>query len=363
MRPNILVAGHGMVGNKLVEALVRKGATRTFDIVVVGEESHRAYDRVHLSRLFEGAAPEELDLVDPEVAADPALTILNGERVVSLDRNARVATTDTGRRIDYRYAVVATGSEAFVPPVPGRDLPGCFAYRTIDDVAAIRAWASGRAHGVVVGGGLLGLEAANALRACGLATEVVEMAGWLMPAQVDQAGGELLTRRVRDLGLAVHPATTVVAVEAGADGAVEAVQLAPVGDPGSTARLATEMVVFAAGIRARDELGRSSGLEVGPRGGIVVDDRGRTSDPAVFAVGECALAHGRIFGLVAPGYQMARVVAETICGGDASFDGADTPTRLKLLGVDVASFGDSHGRTPARPPSPSPTRWLRSTSV
>ena len=345
-RPVVLVVGHGMVGNKVLESLVHRGATRTFDIVVAGEERHPAYDRVHLSRLFEGATPGDLDITDPEVLADPAVRVLTGDPVVALDRDARVATTASGRRIRYRWAVLATGSEAFVPPVPGRDLPGCFAYRTVDDVAAMRAWAAGRAHGVVVGGGLLGLEAANALRACGLATEVVEMAGWLMPAQVDEAGGELLVRRIRDLGLAVHPATTVASVEAGPDGSVEAVHLAPAGDPSATARLTTEMVVFAAGIRPRDQLARDSGLEVGPRGGIVVDERTRTSDPAILAVGECALAHGRIFGLVGPGYQMARVAAETICGGDASFTGGDPPTRLKLLGVDVACFGDSHGRTP-----------------
>ena len=342
-RPVILVAGYGMVGHKLVDALVRRGATRTWDIVVAGEEPVPAYDRVHLSRLFEGTA----DLTLPgDAAADPAVTVLTGERIVRLDRRDRVAVTAGGRRLPYDVAVLATGSSAFVPPVPGRDTAGCFAYRTVADVEAIRRWAAGRAHGVVVGGGLLGLEAANALRALGLATEVVELAPWLMPAQVDEAGGEVLGRRIRDLGLAVHPATTVAAVTAGADGTVEGVDLAPAGDPSRRGRLATEMVVFAAGIRPRDELARECGLDVGERGGVVVDDRCRTSDESIYAIGECALAGGRIHGLVAPGSQMARVVAETICGGDARFDPAETPTKLKLLGVDVASFGDAHARTP-----------------
>ncbi|MGH9122163.1 MAG: nitrite reductase large subunit NirB [Acidimicrobiales bacterium] len=334
-----------MVANKLVEHLVRRGATDRLDVVVVGEEPRSAYDRVHLSALFGGTSREELDLTDPSVVSDPGVTVLRGERVTSLDRSAHVATTDSGRSLHWDLAVLATGSSAFVPPVPGRDLRGCFVYRTLDDVDQIGRWAVGRAHGVVVGGGLLGLEAANALRSCGLATEVVELAGWLMPTQVDQAGGHLLARRIRDLGLTVHTATTVTAVEGCADGSVEAVRLAPVGSPDDDARVVTEMVVFAAGIRPRDELARECGLEVGGRGGVVVDSACVTSDPSVMAIGECALAEGRIHGLVSPGYQMARVVADRICGASSVFDGRDTPTRLKLLGVEVASFGDVHAAT------------------
>lgn len=335
-----------MVGNKLVEALVRRGATRTWDVIVVGEETRPAYDRVHLSRLFDGSGPEDLDLRDADVFGDPAVTAFTSERVVGIDRRRKQVWTDAGRRLDYAALVLATGSVPYVPPVPGRDLPGCFVYRTVDDVEAIRRWARGRHHGVVVGGGLLGLEAANALRSCGLATEVVEYAPWLMPAQVDETGGELLGRRIEELGVVVHTATTVASIQPGGDGAVDSVSLAPSSDPRQEARLGTEMVVFAAGIRPRDELARACGLDIGPKGGVVVDDRCRTDDPAVFAVGECALAGGRIHGLVSPGYQMARVVAETICGGDSRFEAALTPTKLKLFGVDVASFGDAHAQAP-----------------
>lgn len=345
-RPVLAVVGHGMVGHKVVDALVRRGATRTWDVVVVGEEAQAAYDRVHLSSLFEGSAPDDLALGDPEVTGDPAVSFVTGDRVASIDRQAQLLVTASGREVRYDLAVLATGSFPFVPPVPGHELPGCFVYRTIDDVGAIRGWANGREHGVVVGGGLLGLEAANALRSCGLATEVVEFAPRLMPAQVDQAGGDLLRQRIEALGVAVHTSTSVAAVRAGGDGAVDGVDLAPVDGEGSTERLATEMVVFAAGIRPRDDLARACGLEVGTRGGVVVDEQCRTSDPSIYAIGECALAHGRIYGLVAPGYQMARVVAETVCGGDARFEGGDTPTKLKLLGVDVASFGDAHARAP-----------------
>ncbi|MGH9076121.1 MAG: nitrite reductase large subunit NirB [Acidimicrobiales bacterium] len=345
-RPRIVVLGHGMVGHKVVESLARRRATRIWDITVVGEESHAAYDRVHLSALFDGSSAADLALGDPGAAPDPAITVLSGERAVSLDRATRTVVTDSGRRLGYDLVVLATGSVPFVPPVPGRELPGCFVYRTIDDVEAIRSWAAGRHHGVVVGGGLLGLEAANALRSCGLATEVVEFAPRLMPAQVDETGGDVLRRRIEAVGLVVHTATTVTAVAAGPDGAVESVTLAPSQEPAATARLATDMVVFAAGIRPRDDLARGAGLEFGERGGIAVDDRCRTSDPSIFAVGECALVEGRIYGLVSPGYQMARVVAESICGGDARFAGGETPTKLKLLGVDVASFGDAHARAP-----------------
>ncbi|MBO0728739.1 MAG: nitrite reductase large subunit [Acidimicrobiaceae bacterium] len=345
-RSQVLVVGHGMVGNRVLEALVHSGATRTWDVTVVGEERPTAYDRVHLSRLFEGAEPADLNLLDPDVAKEPAVNLVTSERVVHIDRNRHVATTKSGREFRFDVAVLATGSSAFVPPVPGHQLPGCFVYRTVDDVAAIRAWAAGRSHGVIVGGGLLGLEAANALRHCGLATEVVEIAPHLMPLQVDETGGGLLRRRIEDLGLVVHTGTVLVSVVAGGDGAVDGVELAPVGEQSARARLATEVVIFAAGIRPRDELARNCGLDVGERGGIVVDERCRTSDPTIYAIGECALAGGRIHGLVAPGYQMARVAADDICGGAATFSAGDTPTRLKLLGVDVASFGDVQATTP-----------------
>jgi nitrite reductase (NADH) large subunit len=340
----MVIVGHGMVGHKLIDAMIRRGATRVWDIVVLGEEPRGGYDRVRLSSLFDGLGIADLALQGVDVGSDPAVTVKATERVAAIDRGARTVRTATGRDYPYDIAVLATGSVPFVPPVAGRDLPGSFVYRTVDDVDAIRSWASGRQHGVVVGGGLLGLEAAGALRSCGVATEVVEFAPRLMPAQVDEGGGEVLRRRIEAMGLVVHTSTALSAVLAGVDGAVEAVTLERVGDQGDGERLTTEMVVFAAGIRPRDDVARSAGLEVGDRGGVVVDSACRTSDPNIFAIGECALADGRIYGLVAPGYQMARVVADTVCGGDASFSGGDTPTKLKLLGVEVASFGDAHAR-------------------
>jgi nitrite reductase (NADH) large subunit len=242
--------------------------------------------------------------------------------------------------------VLATGSYPFVPPVEGRDRPGVFVYRTLEDLAAIDGWArrDETATGVVIGGGLLGLEAANALQTLGLETHVVEVAPHLMPAQLDEGGAEVLRARIEDLGVTVHTgtATSVIAGDGdNGDGPVSHLEFADGG------RLDAQIVVFSAGIRPHDELARSSGLEVGERGGIVVGDDLRTSDPHISAIGECALHGGRIYGLVAPGYRMAEVVAAQLADEDAArFEGADLGTKLKLLGVDVACFGDHKGTGP-----------------
>lgn len=339
-RRRLLVVGHGMVGHHLVTTLVTAGALGTWDITVVGEEPRLAYDRVGLSRLFAGTPAEELDLVDASLLDLPGLTFATGEEVVALDRDGRTATTSLGRRLGWDAAVLATGSVPFVPPLEGCDATGCFVYRTPEDVAAIREYASGRRSAVVIGGGLLGLEAAGGLRSIGLETHVVEFAPRLMPVQLDPEGGAVLRRRIEDLGVEVHTDARARAAVIGAGGAVRALSFE------DGAELPCDLIVFSAGIRPRDDLARSCGLTVHERGGIVVDDGCRTSDPAVFAIGECAVAAGRVWGLVAPGYQMARVAADRILDGDATFTGADLSTKLKLLGVDVASVGDAHGTGP-----------------
>jgi NAD(P)H-nitrite reductase large subunit len=254
-------------------------------------------------------------------------------------------TTASGAVFAYDALILATGSYPFVPPVPGHDAAGAFVYRTVEDVRAIKDFAAGRKAGAVVGGGLLGLEAAGALRAMGLETHVVEFAPRLMSAQVDEGGGQALLSHISALGVTVHAATCTEAVETGEDGTVYALVLAK-GDDLSA--LPVDLVVFAAGVRARDRLGREAGLACGERGGIKVDEFCRTEDPAIYAIGECAqTADGRVYGLVAPGYAMAETVADHVLGGQpAPFRGADLSTRLKLLGVEVASFGDAFGATP-----------------
>ena len=338
-RRHIIVVGHGMVGHRFVESLVERGVTEVCDVTVIGEETRAAYDRVHLTSVFNGSDPASLDLVTPGFFDGDGLALVTGEEVVAIDRAERKVTTDAGSVLAYDRLVLATGSTPFVPPVDGWDAPGCFVYRTLDDVEAIRAWASaeGRRVGAVVGGGLLGLEAADALRRLGLETHVVEFAPRLMSVQIDDGGGRMLKQSVEALGLHVHVSAQVTQVTT-IDGVAAGLQLA------DGSEIAADIVVFAAGVRPRDALARTAGLELGARGGIVVDDALGTSDPSIDAIGECALHEGRLYGLVAPGYLMADALADRIAErGTAGFRGAELSTQLKLLGVDVASFGDSHG--------------------
>lgn len=313
-----------MVGHHLVRTLTERGGD--WRVVVLAEEPRPAYDRVALSSYVDGWDADKLSL--PPVDVETRL----GDKVVEIDRAARKVVTAQGFVQDYDALVLATGSYPFVPPVSGHDRAHCFVYRTIDDLDAIRA--HGGASGVVIGGGLLGLEAANALRLMGVRPQVVELAPRLMPLQVDEGGGALLRREILRLGLDVHCGVSVSGVE---DDRV-------VLSDGS--ELPADIVVFSAGVRPRDDLARTFGLEVGERGGIVVDDGCRTSDESIYAIGECACVGGRVYGLVAPGYAMAEVVADRLLGGDKKFRTADTSTKLKLLGVDVASFGDAHATSP-----------------
>jgi nitrite reductase (NADH) large subunit len=336
-RRTLVVAGNGMVGHKLVETLLERGANAEWDVVVFGEESRPAYDRVGLSSFFAGTTPEELSLVKP--GAYDGIDVRLGDPIAAIDRDAATVSSASGSVVAYDALVLATGSYPFVPPLPGHDLAGCFVYRTIDDLELIRAYASGRRVGAVVGGGLLGLEAANALHTLGLETHVVEFAPRLMPVQVDDGGSAALRSRIEELGVAVHTSMQTTELVAGPEGAVAAMSFAEGDD------LEVDMVVFSAGIRPRDELARTCGLEVGERGGVVVDDACQTSDPRIYAIGECAVAAGRVWGLAAPGYEMARVVADRLLGGDAAFTGSDLSTKLKLMGVDVASFGDGFAST------------------
>ncbi|MEV6047102.1 nitrite reductase large subunit NirB [Streptomyces xanthochromogenes] len=337
--PTIVVVGHGMVGQRFLEALAERGATGRARVVVLCEEPRPAYDRVRLTSYFTGTTPDELGLVPADFMRRNAIELHIGDPAESIDRAARTVTARSGRTFPYDTLVLATGSFPFLPPVPGKDLPGCFVYRTIEDVLAVEAYAKTATTGTVVGGGLLGLEAAGALSGLGLDTHIVEFAPRLMPAQVDEGGGAALLRTIENMGLTVHTGVGAREITADDDGHVKGMTLS------DSSHLSTDLVIFSAGVRPRDQLARDCGLAVGERGGIVVDAQCRTSDPAVFAIGECALAaDGRVYGLVAPGYDMAETAADTIAGtAERTFTGADLSTKLKLLGVDVASFGDAHG--------------------
>ncbi|PJE95479.1 FAD-dependent oxidoreductase [Streptomyces carminius] len=343
MTRTLVVVGHGMVGHHLVQHLRARDPAGTWRVTVLAEEPRPAYDRTRLSSWLAGqgdhgtggaAGPAP---AGPDPAADPRVELRLATPVTTVDRHHRAVRTAHGDLVGYDALVLATGSRPLVPPVPGRELPGCFVYRTVEDLEAVRAAAVPGRPGVVVGGGLLGLEAAGALRRLGMRPHVVELAPHLMPAQLDGAAGRLLAGYVTELGLTVRCGTALRSVEAGPGGRVRAVVL------GDGTELEADLVVFSTGIRPRDELAAPAGLETGPRGGFLVDRRCRTADPHVWAIGECAAVEGRCYGLVSPGYRMAEAVADQLLGlRDASFPGADLSTRLKLLGVDVASFGDAH---------------------
>jgi nitrite reductase (NADH) large subunit len=338
-RTRIVVVGNGMVGQRFLEKLP---AAESFDITVIAEEPRPAYDRVQLSSFFSGKTAEDLNLVPPGFFEACGIAVRLGERAVAINRSARTVQTASGHEVAYDKLILAAGSQPFVPPVPGRERAGCHVYRTIEDLEAIRAGAAQSRLGVVIGGGLLGLEAARALRDLGLETHVVELAPRLMALQVDDGGGAMLRRKIEALGVRVHTGKSTRAIVDSPTGAARhALEFT------DGASVEADIVVFSAGIRPRDELARQSELTTGQRGGIVVDDYCRTSDPDIYAIGECALWQGRIFGLVAPGYQMAEVAARHVAGeAGIAFTGADMSTKLKLLGVDVASIGDAHAATP-----------------
>ena len=338
----LVVVGHGMVAHRLVEAVRDRDRNGRWRITVLCEEPTPAYDRVGLSSYVGSWDRAALALPGNDYAADEFVELRIGSRATAIDRDARVVTTSHGDRIGYDALVLATGSYPFVPPIPGNDLDRCFVYRTLDDLDAIREAVQSSepgSAGVVVGGGLLGLEAANALRLLGMTPHVVEFAPRLMPLQVDEGGGAVLANLVTQLGLSVHTGVSTTAITQDRAGGSLTVTLS------DDQTIDAAVLVFSAGVRPRDELARDCGLEIGERGGVFTDITCRTSDPHIYAIGEVAAIEGRCYGLVAPGNAAAEVVADRLLGGTAEFPGADLSTKLKLLGVDVASFGDSHATT------------------
>lgn len=338
-RARLVIVGNGMVGHHCVEQLIERGATAHFELHVFGQERQRAYDRVHLSEYFTGSCAETLALCAPDYYSRHGVHLHLGEAVLDIDRERRELVTAEGR-LGYDQLILATGSYPFVPPIEGSSGNARLVYRTLEDLDAIRAAAADARRGVVVGGGLLGLEAANALKSLGLEAHVVEFAPRLMPVQLDSEGGAALKARIEALGVGVHLSRATQSISAG-----EQYRYRMNFDGGE--HLETDLIVFSAGIRPQDALGRACGLEIATRGGVVIDSQCKTSDPRIFAIGECASWNGSVFGLVAPGYAMARNLAARLLGETADdFTGADMSTKLKLLGVDVGSIGDAHGATP-----------------
>jgi nitrite reductase (NADH) large subunit len=336
-RKRIVVIGNGMVGYKFCEKFLDKGASQSYDITVFGEEKRPAYDRVQLTQYFSDKTADDLTLAGREWYLEKGIDLRLGDKVVSIDREKRIITSQSGSSLAYDKIVLATGSIPFVPTVPGIDKPGIFVYRTLEDLDGIIAYAKGSKRAAVIGGGLLGLEAAKAVYDLGLETHVVEFAPRLMPRQIDDPGSAILVEKIQNLGVRVHLNKSTKEIEG--NGKIQSL----VFTDGS--KLDVDLLVVSAGIRPRDDLARACGLAVGPKGGICVNDALETSDPDILCIGEAALHRGMIYGLVAPGYEMADIAATNLLGGSRTFIVGDLSAKLKLMGVDVANFGDAFGET------------------
>ncbi len=341
----IVVVGAGMVAHRFVESLISR-AERPMHVTVIGDEARRPYDRAALTGFFSGMTPEDLEL-DRSVFDDFRVRFLADDRALRIDRSARTVTTRSRVRIPYDTLVLATGSYAATVEVDGADLPGCFGYRTLEDVQGLKDFVERRAamlgrplRGAVIGGGILGLEAAGALRGMQVETTVVERSDRLMSAQLDSSAEKMLQHLLEARGIWVRTGSRTTRLDPDDTGAVAALEF----HDGSIEP--ADVVVFAIGARPRDELARNAGMRVAPRGGVIIDERCATSDPSILAIGEVAEFEGRSVGLVAPGYAMAEVAATRLLGGDAAFPGYDDASTLNLSGVDVASFGDAMARTP-----------------
>jgi nitrite reductase (NADH) large subunit len=335
---SVVVIGNGMVGHRFCEKLIEFDVDRRYRIVTFCEEPRAAYDRVGLTSFFAHRDAEKLMLARLDWYREQGIELHIGDRASRIDRQSKTVISDRGQKVRYDFVILATGSYPFVPRIPGVQNRGVFVYRTIEDLERIIAYASDAKRAAVIGGGLLGLEAAKAAFDLGMQTHVVEFAPRLMPRQIDDAGSKILVRKIENLGVSVH--LNRGTSEILGDPCVRGLRF----DDGQ--QLDVEMVIISAGIRPRDDLAGQSGLALGERGGVVVDHDLRTSDPEIFAIGEVALHRGMVYGLVAPGYTMAEIVARNLVQpGSATFGGADMSTKLKLMGVDVASFGDYESKS------------------
>lgn len=334
----VIVVGNGMVGYKFCEKFITKKGQEEYQITVFGEEPRRAYDRVHLSEYFGEKSADDLSLSTAAWYEENNITLNTSELVLKIDKENKIISTHLHQEYAYDYLVLATGSSAFVPPIKGVEKEGVFVYRTIEDLDAIMAYAkkikqNGATEAAVLGGGLLGLEAAKAVYDLGLNPHVVEFAPRLMPRQLDKGASDMLQAKIEELNIGIHLNKATQYIDG--EDCIKGMMFA------NDELLKVDMLVISAGIKPRDELARVSGLEVGERGGVVVNNQMQTSDSSIYAIGEVALYTGMIYGLVAPGYEMADVAAEQILQGTKTMrETIDMSTQLKLIGVEVASFGD-----------------------
>jgi nitrite reductase (NADH) large subunit len=330
MKEKLVLIGNGMAGVRALEELLARAPDR-YDVTVFGAEPHATYNRIMLSPVLAGETQFD-DIVTHDRAwyAQNGFALHTDEAVTAIDRNARSVTTVKGNVFAYDRLILATGSHPIMIPVPGRDLPGVVTFRDIGDVERMRAAAKPGAKAVVIGGGLLGLEAANGLLAQGMSVTVVHLMPTLMERQLDEAAGFLLRRELEGRGMTVLTEANTEAI-LGTD-KVEGVRLKDRGD------LPCDLVVMAVGIRPNIDLAGASGLLV--QRGVVVDDHMVSSDPAIVAVGECVQHRGAVYGLVAPLYEMAKVAADSLAGiANPGYHASALSTKLKVTGINLFSAG------------------------
>jgi nitrite reductase (NADH) large subunit len=336
-RRRLALVGGGMATCRLLDELERRGGLAAYEIAVFADEPGGAYNRVLLSKVLAGDDPDTIVTKTPAWFAERGVRLHDGARVVRLDTGAKLVETAGGARHRYDVAVLATGSAPRVPPLEGMTTaggelrPGVFVYRTMDDCLRMRAQARAGGAAVVLGGGLLGLEAAKVLSDGGLHVTVIHAARTLMNAQLDELGGEMLERQIEAHGIFVRTGRTIEAVVG--EAAVEGVRL----DDGKL--LPADLLVLACGVRPRIDVARASGLPINT--GVIVNDSLATEAPGVYAIGDCAEHAGRVYGIVAPAWEQAAVLADVLTGANpqARYRGSRSYTRLKVAGVDVASMG------------------------
>lgn len=337
MRKKLIIIGNGMTAVKFCQKLTECGLLNQYELKVIGEEAYYGYDRVHLTSYYTGTSANELLLAPKQWYAENGIEVITNNLVTEINKELKSIKLQHGTEYAYDVLVLATGSSAFVPPIQGTDKNGVFVYRTFEDLDAIKEYVKNAKKGIVIGGGLLGLEAAKAIMDDGVETTILERMPWLMGRQLDEKGASMLQHKLEIQGLKIITNANTSCF-AGND-KVDSVEFA------DGSKIETDIIVISAGIKARDELARKAGIEVGKNGGIVVNECMQTSEPNIYAIGECALAAGNIWGLVAPCYQMAEVLVERLKGEEKYFTGADMSTKLKLIGTEVASFGDALGQT------------------
>ncbi len=335
-KEKLVLIGNGMAGIRTLEELLKLAPER-YEITVFGAEPHGNYNRVLLSPVLAGEM-EVADIVlnPPAWYAEHGIVLHAGCQVTRIDRQTRTAHTNCGKVAAYDRLLIATGSSPFRPPVPGNDLPGVIGYRDIADTEAMIAATQRGRHAVVIGGGVLGLEAANGLARRGMQVSVVHLGQWIMERQLDRQAAEMLQATLQAKGMTFLLGRQTAAIRPGAHGRVAAVAFA------GGEEIPADLVVLAAGVRPNIALAEAAGLEC--QRAIVVDDTLTTSDPLISAVGECVSHRGTVYGLVAPLFEQAQVCAAHLAGASgAAYRGSVTSTKLKVTGIDVFSAGDFTG--------------------